>query len=119
MCRGWAGASCSIPGKEGGRLERGVKRVKQCLGALFSFSSIPKQQISPGLGQAISVPARRCDLVLGFPAAPGAARGILRVYPTQVEPSLPPSLCWASAGTGPALAWLTQGFLLAYHIPGF
>lgn len=93
-------------GKKGGqpgggrRLERGMKRVKQCLGALFSFSSIPKQQISPGLRQAISVPARRCNLMLGFPAALGAARGILRVCPTQVEASLPPFLCWASSGTG-------------------
>lgn len=58
---GSAGASCSIPGKEGGQPGGGrrLERVKQCLGALFSFSTIPKQQISPGLKQAISVPAQQ------------------------------------------------------------
>lgn len=101
VCRGWeslpesAGASRSVRGKEGGQpgagrwLEHGLKRVNRRLDALFSFSLIFKQQISQGLRYAISIPARQCDLALDFPAAHGAARGILRVCPTQVEASLP------------------------------
>lgn len=101
----------------GGRwLEPGMKRVKQCLGALFSFSSIPKQQISPGLRQEISIPAQQCDLVLDFPAAPGAARGDPRGLP-DTGGGFPASL--PALGTGNALAWVTQGPLLACHIPGF
>lgn len=93
-----------------------MKRVKQCLGALFSFSSIPKQQISPGLRQEISIPAQQCDLVLDFPAAPGAARGDPRGLP-DTGGGFPASL--PALGTGNALAWVTQGPLLACHIPGF
>lgn len=58
------------------------------------------------------------DLVLDFPAAPGAAQGILRVCPTQVEASLLPSLRWASAGTGhgecPGLAHSGTSACLSY-----
>lgn len=53
MCRGGQVPPAAFLGRrEAGRwLERGMKRVKQCLGALFSFSSIPKQQISPGFSR--------------------------------------------------------------------
>lgn len=81
-------------------MEHGMKGLKQCLGALFSFGSIAKQQISPGLQQVISVPAQQDNLGLHFP---GAVRGILRVCPAQVEASLLPSLCWLGGGTGNAL----------------
>lgn len=66
-----------------------MKRVNQRLDALFSFSLLFKQQISQGLRCVIPIPAQQCNLALDFPAARGAARGILRVCPTQVEASLP------------------------------
>lgn len=86
-----------------------MKRVKQCLGALFSFSSIPKQQISPGLRQEISIPAQQCDLVLDFPAAPGAARGDPRGLP-DTGGGFPASL--PALGTGNALAWSLRDLCL-------
>lgn len=93
-----------------------MKRVKQCLGALFSFSSIPKQQISPGLRQEISIPAQQVRSGAGFPCGPwcsaGGSSGFAR-HRWRL-PCFPPC-----TGHGECPGLVPQGPLLACHIPGF
>lgn len=95
----WAGAACSIPGKEGGWEVAGAgdEAVPGCF-ILLQLHSLAAD--FSRLLQAISIPAQQCSLVLDFPAAPAAARGILRVFSDTGGASLLPSLLWASSGTG-------------------
>lgn len=48
-----------------------MERVKQCLAALFSFSSIPKQQISPGRLHSCSA----VQSGAGLPCSPCCSKG--------------------------------------------